>query len=51
MAANAKGIELEINNIPVTLGRGGEIVAKVIRWYRDAENSDLYHLIIDDLEK
>ena len=51
MAANAKGIELEINNIPVSLGRGGEVVAKVIRWYRDAENNDLYHLIIDDWEK
>jgi cytoskeleton protein RodZ len=51
MAANAKGIDLEINNIPITLGRGGEVIAKVVRWYRDAENNDLYHLIIDDLEK
>jgi hypothetical protein len=51
MAANAKGVDLEINNIPVTLGRGGEVVAKVVRWYRDAENYDLYHLIIDDWEK
>lgn len=50
MAANAGGINLEINNIPVTIGKKGEVVAKVVRWYRDNENNDLYHLIIDDWE-
>jgi hypothetical protein len=50
MAANASDVNLEINNIPVTLGKRGEVVAKVVRWYRDSENNDLYHLIIDDWE-
>jgi cytoskeleton protein RodZ len=50
-AANAKGVDIQINNIPVSLGEGGQIVAKVVRWYRDSENTDLYHLIIDDWEK
>jgi len=51
MVANAKGITMQINEIPISLGEKGLIVAKVIRWYRDSENSDLYHLIIDDWEK
>lgn len=50
MVANARDVNLEINNIPVTLGKRGEVVAKVVRWYRDNENNDLYHLIIDDWE-
>jgi len=50
-AANARGIDLEINNIPINLGESGQIVAKVIRWYRDSENNDLFHLVIDDWEK
>jgi hypothetical protein len=46
--SNARGINIEINGVSVTLGRGGETVAKVVRWYRDSDDSDLYHLIIDD---
>jgi cytoskeleton protein RodZ len=49
--ANANGIELKINNVPVTLGESGQVVAKVVRWYRDKEKNDLFHLVIDDLEK
>jgi predicted SPOUT superfamily RNA methylase MTH1 len=49
--ANAKGIELKINNVPVTIGESGQIVAKVVRWYRDEEKNDLFHLVIDDWEK
>ena len=49
--ANAKGADIQINNIPVSVGEGGQVVAKVVRWYRDSEDSDLYHLIIDDWEK
>lgn len=50
MAANARGINIRINDVSVTLGKGGETVAKVVRWYRDSDDSDLYHLIIDDWE-
>ena len=50
MAANARGINIQINDVSVTLGKGGETVAKVVRWYRDSDDSDLYHLIIDDWE-
>jgi cytoskeleton protein RodZ len=49
-SANAGALSIEINKIPVTIGEKGETVAKVIRWYRDAENSNLYHLIMDDWE-
>jgi len=49
--ANAGGVDMEINSIPVVLGESGQVVAKVVQWYRDAEDSDLYHLIIDDWEK
>jgi hypothetical protein len=51
MAANARGLNVQINDVSVPLGEGGEIVAKVIRWYRDSDDSELFHLIIDDLEK
>jgi cytoskeleton protein RodZ len=51
MVTNANGVDVEINSIPVALGEGGQVVAKIVRWYRDAEDSDLYHLIIDDWEK
>ncbi len=51
MVANARGIDLEINKIPIVLGENGQVTAKIVRWYRDSEDSDLYHLIIDDLEK
>jgi hypothetical protein len=51
MAANARGINVQVNDVPVTLGKGGEVVAKVVRWYRDSDDSDLYHLIMDDWEK
>ncbi len=50
-AANAKGADIEINNIPVILGESRQVVAKVVRWYRDSENEDLYHLVIDDWEQ
>jgi cytoskeleton protein RodZ len=50
-AANAKAVDIVINNIPVTLGEAGQVVAKVVRWYRDSEDNDLYHLIIDDWVK
>jgi transcriptional regulator with XRE-family HTH domain len=51
MVANPGVLELNINEIPLSLGKKGEIVAKVVRWYRDADNKDLYHLVIDDWEK
>jgi len=51
MVANSKGIDLRINEIAVPHGEDGAITAKIIRWYRDGENSNLYHLIIDDWEK
>jgi len=51
MVANSSGLDIRINEIAVPLGEKEVIVAKVIRWYRDAENNDLYHLIIDDWEK
>jgi len=51
MVANSKGIDLRINEIMVPHGEDRAITAKIIRWYRDRENSDLYHLIIDDWEK
>jgi hypothetical protein len=51
MVANARGVELQINGISLALGKKGEIVAKIVRWYRDSEDNDLYHLIIDDWEK
>ncbi len=51
MVANARGVEFQINGISLALGKNGEIIAKIVRWYRDSEDSDLYHLIIDDWEK
>jgi cytoskeleton protein RodZ len=51
MVSNARGLNIQVNGVAITLGRGGQTVAKVIRWYRDSDDSDLYHLIIDDLEK
>jgi hypothetical protein len=51
MIANTQGIKIEINNVSVSLGNSGSVVAKIVRWYRDSENNDLYHLIIDDWEK
>jgi len=51
MASNARGINVQINGVTVTIGKGGETVAKVIRWYRDSDDSDLYHLIMDNWEK
>jgi len=50
-ASNARGLNMQINDVSVTIGKGGETVSKIIRWYRDSDDSDLYHLIIDDLEK
>ena len=50
-ASNARGLNVQINDVSVTIGKGGETVAKIIRWYRDSDDSDLYHLIIDDLEE
>ncbi len=47
-ATNANATEVEINRVPVTLGSSGETVAKLVRWYRDANDSELYHLVIDD---
>ncbi len=51
MVANSKGLDIRINEITVPFGEKEVIIAKIIRWYRDGENSDLYHLIIDDWEK
>lgn len=51
MVANAQGIEVKINDVSVSLEKRGAVVAKIVRWYRDKDNRDLYHLIIDDLEK
>ena len=50
-ASNARGMSVQINDVSVAIGKGGETVAKVIRWYRDSDDSDLYHLIIDDIEQ
>jgi len=51
MVANSSGLDIRINEIAVPLSGKEVIVAKVIRWYRDAENNDLYYLIIVDWEK
>lgn len=51
MIANEKGIDIQVNKVAVPLDEESVIIAKVIRWYRDQENSDLYYLIIDDWEK
>jgi cytoskeletal protein RodZ len=51
MVANPGVLELNINEIPLSLGKKGEVVAKIVRWYRDVDNKDLYHLVIDDWEK
>jgi hypothetical protein len=48
MAANAQGLQLKVNQVPVNLGKEGAVVAKVIRWYRDPDNGDLFHLVMDD---
>ena len=49
--ANAQAVDVEINKIPVSVGGEGEITAKIVRWYRDSENDDLYQLIINDWER
>lgn len=51
MVSNAQGFTLEVNKVPVTLGERGQVVAKSVRWYRDAANKDLYYLILDNLEE
>ncbi len=51
MAANARGIQLKVNQVPVNLGKDGAVVSKVIRWYRDPDNSDVFHLVMEDWEK
>lgn len=50
-AANAGNVDIKINDIPLSLGDKGQVVAKVIRWYRDSESNELYHLVIDEWEK
>ena len=50
-SANAGALNIEINKIPVNLGEEGTTIAKVVKWYRDAENSNLFHLVMDDWEK
>ena len=47
-ATNAEAAEMEINRVPVKLGASGATVVKLVRWYRDANDSELYHLIIDN---
>jgi transcriptional regulator with XRE-family HTH domain len=51
MVSNAQGVTLEINKVPVPLGERGQVVAKSVRWYRDAANKDLYYLILDNVEE
>jgi hypothetical protein len=50
-SANAGALNIEINKVPVNLGEKGTTIAKVVRWYRDAENNNLFHLVMDDWEK
>jgi cytoskeletal protein RodZ len=49
MVSNAQGVTVEINKVPVVLGERGQIVAKSVRWYRDAVNKDLYYLILNNI--
>ena len=51
MSTNAGGVDIRINDVSFSLGKSGKTVAKIIRWYRDSEDSNLYHLIMDDWEK
>ncbi len=51
MVANPGAVEFRVNEISISLGKKGEVIAKIVRWYRDADNKDLYHLVIDDWEK
>ena len=50
-AANAAVINVEVNDVKVHLGGKGEVVAKVIRWYRDRAENELYHLVMEDWER
>jgi transcriptional regulator with XRE-family HTH domain len=51
LVANAQGIALEINKVAVPLGDRGQVVAKSVRWYRDAADKDLYYLVIGNIEE
>jgi len=50
MVANAQGVTMTVNNVPLTLGEEGEVTAKILRWYRDSEEKNLYHLIMENWE-
>jgi transcriptional regulator with XRE-family HTH domain len=48
LATNAQGLQMQINDVTVKLGQDGAVVAKTVRWYRDPDNSDVFHLIMDE---
>jgi len=50
MVANAQGVVVTVNNISLTLGKEGEVSAKILRWYRDMNEKNLYHLIMENWE-
>jgi cytoskeleton protein RodZ len=51
MVGNARGVHMTVNDVTVALGGAGAVAAKVIRWYRDPENGDMYYLMMEDLTK
>lgn len=51
MIANAKGVKISVNNIPLSnILNNSAIVVRMIKWYRDRENADMYDLVMHDVK-
>ena len=51
MIANARGVKVSVNNIPLSnVLNNSAIVVKMIKWYRDRENADMYDLVMHDVK-
>ena len=45
---NAGGLKARINNRDYTFGKSGQVANKVIKWKKDINNPNLYHIVVQD---
>jgi cytoskeletal protein RodZ len=45
---NAGGVDVKINGRAYRLGSPGQVVNKTITWRKDADNPNLYHIVVKD---
>ncbi|MDY6967516.1 MAG: DUF4115 domain-containing protein [Spirochaetota bacterium] len=45
---NAGGLKIKINGKPYNFGLPGQVANKVITWKKDANNPNLYHIVVKD---